>query len=379
MLVGADVDQLHATIAAFRRGSAELNSAFQRALQAMQAMQNSPWSGQHRQQAEAVWERIQVQFTPTLNALEDLTARTERFASNLTEAGQSFYDPAQIDQYNTSGSHKPSILDPIGNVLRSINDFAENSEKLWDFWEIFKGLGSIALVATGLSVFRGSTYPGQLIIKGRNEILGLAFLNPHLRHLKGDTWNVFQKITLNSTSNAVREGLKKALPVEFALNVASSAHDNWEEYKGDPQHWQKTVAGTAIDATVKTVLSGVGIASGTAIGGAVGGVLLGAISGGALAPLGVAIGTRVGGFVGGYVAEEAEEIVGKWLDNQSWYKSARDEAVQWGADFIDQTAQTAQKTMETAVQYGQQILEQGQQVQRSVSDWVSNKLGSWFR
>lgn len=379
MLVGADIDQLHATIAAFRRGSAELNDVFQRALQAMQAMQNSPWSGQHRQQAEAVWERIQVQFTPTLNALEDLTARTERFASNLIEAGRSFYDPAQIEQYKTPASHKPDTPDTIGNVLRSIDDFAEYPEKLKGFWEIFKGLGSITLVATGLSVVRGSTYPGQLIIKGRNEILELAFLDPHLRHLKGDTWNVFRKVTLNSTSNAVLEGLKefkKALPVEFAFNVASSAHDNWEEYKGDPQHWQKTVAGTAIDATVKTVLSGVGIASGTAIGGAVGGALLGAISGGTLAPLGVAIGARVGGFVGGYVADK---IVGDWIQDQSWYKSAKDEAVQWGADFIDQTAQTAQKTMETAVQYGQQILEQGQQVQRSVSDWVSNTLGSWFR
>lgn len=375
MLVGADIDQLHATIAAFRRGSAELNGAFQRALQAMQAMQNSPWSGQHRQQAEAVWERIQVQFTPTLNALEDLTARTERFASNLTEAGRSFYNPAQIDQYNTSGSHKPDTPDTIGNMLR----FIKNSDKVDDVWEALKGIRSIVLVATGLSVVHGSTYPGQLIIKGKNEILKLAFLNPHLRHLKGDTWNVFRKITLNPTGNAVLEGLKefkKALPIGFALNVASNAHNNWEEYKGDPQHWQKTVAGTAIDATVKTVLSGGGIVVGTAIGGAVGGVLLGAISGGTLAPLGVAIGTRVGGFLGGWAAEEFFE---NQIQNQSFYKSAKDDAVQWSADFIDQTAQTAQKTMETAVQYGQQILEQGQQVQRSVSDWVSNKLESWFR
>lgn len=101
MLIGADIDQLNATIAAFRRSSTELNDALQRSLRAIQSMQSSQWSGQHRQQAETIWDRIQAQFASAINDLENLTARTERFANNLMEAGQRFGDSANISQGNT--------------------------------------------------------------------------------------------------------------------------------------------------------------------------------------------------------------------------------------------------------------------------------------
>lgn len=94
--IGADLEQLRATIASLRQGNANLQETFQRTRQAMQALQSSPWAGQHRQQAEAVWERIQAQFTPAINALENLTARTEQFANNLEEAGSRFNDGAAI-------------------------------------------------------------------------------------------------------------------------------------------------------------------------------------------------------------------------------------------------------------------------------------------
>lgn len=94
--IGADLEQLRATIASLRQGNANLQETFQRTRQAMQALQSSPWAGRHRQQAEAVWERIQAQFTPAINALENLTARTEQFAHNLEEAGSRFNDGAAI-------------------------------------------------------------------------------------------------------------------------------------------------------------------------------------------------------------------------------------------------------------------------------------------
>lgn len=216
----------------------------------------------------------------------------------------------------------------------------------------------------------------------------MAFLNPHLRHLKGDWKNISQKLVFNPTKNAVSDVIRE-MPIEFVFNVASNASDNWEQYKGDPQHLQKTVVGTFIDAAVDTALSTTGTAVGTAVGGAAGGILLGAISGGTLAPLGVAIGARVGGFAGGYIADE----IGDWLKEQDWYKSKKDFLVQKGADLIDQTVQATQQQMEIAVQEGQRVLEQtqraaaavvyesqrlleqGQQAQQAVSGWVSNKLG----
>lgn len=385
MLIGADIDQLYITIAVFRRSSSELSSAFQRAAQAMQAMQNNPWSGQHRQQAEAVWERIQSQFTPTINALENLTARTERFANNLAEAGRSFYDPAR-----RGGKQPPP--DTVGDILKGIKYIDE----IRNIWDTLRDLRSIFLVAKGLRIVHGSTYPKQLILKGSDKTLEMAFLNPHLRHLKGDWKNISQKLVLNPTKNAVSDVIRempREMPLEFVLKVASNASDNWEQYKGDPQHLQKTVVGTVIDAAVDTALSTAGTAVGTAVGGAAGGMLLGAISGGTLAPLGVAIGARVGGFVGEYIADG----IGDWLKKQDRYKSGRDFLVQKGADLIDQTVQATQQQMEIAVQEGQRVLEQtqkaaaavvyesqrlleqGQQVQQAVSDWVSNKLVLQFR
>lgn len=94
--IGADLDQLRATIAAFRQGSANLNETSQRALQAMQSMQSGPWAGQHRQQAEAIWTRIQTQLSAAVDELERLTARTERFANNLEAASSRFGDGVAV-------------------------------------------------------------------------------------------------------------------------------------------------------------------------------------------------------------------------------------------------------------------------------------------
>lgn len=399
MLIGADIDQLYTTIALFRRSRAEMSDTFQRARQAMQAMQNSPWSGQNRQQAEAVWEQIQTQFASVIDELEGLTARTERFANNLAEAGRSFYDPARINQRSSrrgGEQRSPDTSDAIGDVLKGIKKDIEHFEEIRDRWDALRYLWSMFLVAKGLQIVHGSTYPKQLILKGSHEVFETAFLNPHLRHLKGEWKNIAQKLVLDPTKNATKDAVSdalKVLPLDFALNVASNASDNWEAYKGDPQHWQKAVVGTAIDATVDTALSAAGTVVGTAVGGAVGGALLGAISGGTLAPLGVAIGARVGGFAGGWAAERVSEC----LKEQDWYKDLKKVGVQKGADFIDQSVQTAQQTMESVAQEGQrvleqtqekvaaiadksqQLLEQGQQVQQAMSGWVSHKLGLQFR
>lgn len=100
MLIGANIEQLQSTIIVLKQGQTMLQAAFSSAAQAMQNLQSEAWAGQNRQQAEAVWERIQAQFAPTLNELEHIIVRTERFVNNLNEAGRSFYHPAQLDQNN---------------------------------------------------------------------------------------------------------------------------------------------------------------------------------------------------------------------------------------------------------------------------------------
>lgn len=106
-LIRADINQLRATIAVLRQGKSDVQQACRQADQSMQALQSGPWSGNHRVQAEAAWERIAAQFTPLIEALETLINRTERFTNNLEEAGQQFSDGTSV-----SGSVGRPIPDP---------------------------------------------------------------------------------------------------------------------------------------------------------------------------------------------------------------------------------------------------------------------------
>jgi surface antigen/uncharacterized protein YukE len=94
--IKADTDALRATIAAMRQGSSAIENALQQAAQAMATLQNSRWSGNHRQQAEEVWTRLQAQFAPTIEALNQIANRTERFTNALEEAGRQFNNGASI-------------------------------------------------------------------------------------------------------------------------------------------------------------------------------------------------------------------------------------------------------------------------------------------
>ncbi len=76
--IGADTTHLYETVAVLRQGSSNIESALRLAIQSMEGLQGSRWSGQHRQQAEAIWARIQGQFVPAIDALNELAARAER-------------------------------------------------------------------------------------------------------------------------------------------------------------------------------------------------------------------------------------------------------------------------------------------------------------
>ncbi len=91
-LIGADTDLLRAAIAAMRQGGDVIEQAFNQANQAMQLLQSNSWAGQHRQQAEELWDRLQPRFASTIAALHQLTTRTERYTNALEEAGRVFGD-----------------------------------------------------------------------------------------------------------------------------------------------------------------------------------------------------------------------------------------------------------------------------------------------
>ena len=114
--IKADTDALRATIAAMRQGSSAIENALQQAAQAMATLQNSRWSGNHRQQAEEVWTRLQAQFAPTIEALNQIANRTERFTNALEEAGRVFGD---------GGVSAPGTTDPSASKLPNLRDIIE--------------------------------------------------------------------------------------------------------------------------------------------------------------------------------------------------------------------------------------------------------------
>ncbi len=91
-LIGADTDLLRAAIAAMRQGGDVIEQAFNQANQAMHSLQSNGWAGQHRRQAEELWDRLQPRFASTIAALHQLTTRTERYTNALEEAGRVFGD-----------------------------------------------------------------------------------------------------------------------------------------------------------------------------------------------------------------------------------------------------------------------------------------------
>ena len=119
-VIGADLDHLRATIAALRQGHATVQQAFQSASQAMQTLQSGQWSGQHRLQAEAIWERVQAQLPVVLNDLEGLVTRTERFADNLETAGSQFNNSAVISGASAEISHAASNTVVSGEPNQSV-------------------------------------------------------------------------------------------------------------------------------------------------------------------------------------------------------------------------------------------------------------------
>ncbi|MGQ9482011.1 CHAP domain-containing protein [Chloroflexus sp.] len=113
-VIQIDTDHLQATIMALQQGRNEVKNAYQQAVQGMQALQSSPWAGQHRSQAEAAWERIAAQCTSLEETLETLISRTRRFAARIEEAnhGQQFGNSMSVSEVTPLIPIPPSTPEP---------------------------------------------------------------------------------------------------------------------------------------------------------------------------------------------------------------------------------------------------------------------------
>jgi uncharacterized protein YukE len=138
--IKADTDALRATIAAMRQGSSAIENALQQAAQAMATLQNSRWSGNHRQQAEEVWTRLQAQFAPTIEALNQIANRTERFTNALEEAGRVFGDGSVSASGTTPGAPRqpdlPRLPDLFKDILKDFLGLFKKPEGM-PWWQFF--------------------------------------------------------------------------------------------------------------------------------------------------------------------------------------------------------------------------------------------------
>ena len=348
--IKADTDALRATIAAMRQGSSAIENALQQAAQAMATLQNSRWSGNHRQQAEEVWTRLQAQFAPTIEALNQIAARTERFTNALEEAGRVFGDGGTIlSPTDSKGSEVKIELDGKSPASQTSNNVSflslglladigrgfvtkgglDKLGKIKDTVKLFKNLSLIG----NLQLREGSYYVDQVIVRGPKESRKAAFLNPFTNHMKVSPENLYIQ-----RMNGITSVTKGAFISTALFSLAEYGFQNYENYKDDRQSWQKTISATAIDTGVKTGIVTTGTAVGASIGGAIGtaiGFGLGPVG----AVLGNAVGVHVGGFVGG--------LVGDWVAGQimeqKTYKDFKENTVQWMADKIDEGGEVIKK------------------------------------
>ena len=348
--IKADTDALRATIAAMRQGSSTIENALQQAAQAMTTLQSSRWSGNHRQQAEEVWTRLQAQFAPTIEALNQIAARTERFTNALEEAGRVFGDGGTIlSPTDSKGSEVKIELDGKSPASQTSNNVSflslglladigrgfvtkgglDKLGKIKDTVKLFKNLSLIG----NLQLREGSYYVDQVIVRGPKESRKAAFLNPFTNHMKVSPENLYIQ-----RMNGITSVTKGAFISTALFSLAEYGFQNYENYKDDRQSWQKTISATAIDTGVKTGIVTTGTAVGASIGGAIGtaiGFGLGPVG----AVLGNAVGVHVGGFVGG--------LVGDWVAGQimeqKTYKDFKENTVQWMADKIDEGGEVIKK------------------------------------
>ncbi len=102
-LLRADTDQMRTTVQALQQGSQALQENYERARQAMSAMQNSPWSGQNRVMAEDYWQAIEARFAPSFETIEDIAQRLLRTAEAYDAAARVFGEGSSVVGGSTAG------------------------------------------------------------------------------------------------------------------------------------------------------------------------------------------------------------------------------------------------------------------------------------
>lgn len=179
--------------------------------------------------------------------------------------------------------------------------------------DAYAAISSGAAALMGINILSGSTYPGQVIVKGSHAAKGAADLHSHLTH-----------ISALHMSGHVAKQMTKVGPLELfapALRTGAQWIQDYQDFDGFNVD---SAAAMVTDAIVITGLSiggavvggvigtYVGTGAGAIVGGAIGG-LAGIVGGPPGMAAGAAAGASVGAAKGAVIGGVAGKIAGSYL------------------------------------------------------------------
>ncbi len=331
--IGADTEQLRAVVNAFRQGSNTLTTELQRAQQAMQSLQGSPWAGRHRQQAEAIWEQVQSKLLATIATLETLTSRTEQFTNNLEEAGRSFGDGNIV-----SGNHATEAKHDDGATSKTRKE-------------------------------TNTSYNISLFLSELTNDLSRDM------HLLNTAVMAADMLKLDNALIRTSRSLLRLAPALQAVSVVSTAWHSFEKnkiiYEGQSNADLKITAATVTDTIIKEGISTIMTAKGASFGATIG-ASFGATIGASFGPVGALVGVSVGGVmgwgVGGYMGSLAGEYIADWITSNPEYKQFVGDTVDKTVEFVDNAGKAVSDTLEQVKRYGNEFMDNARDLANKVED-----------
>lgn len=317
---------------------AAMNGRLQRQATALQ----TSWSGSAADRFFLEWEdEVWPAADRLTEALAEAAAVTREivtiFAAAEEEAASQlpFFEeratPGATDDMREAGDG--DWWDPIRNIVAGIVEAADGID---DFLPIPAAL----LLATMLRP--GSTYAGQILVKGPRWLKDLAGLSPSLTHIKAT--NMAQHIGKFARKLPLLGGVIALGKSVVAIGDVWT--NNWEEYGGYAP--SKRVTAMGVDAILAS-LPAVGELGGGVVG-AVGGAKAGAALGTLIAPgLGTAVGAVIGGALFGFAGDWLGGRLGEAARDGIIESGGRDRAITLIDDHIAQPVARGISEVATAV------------------------------
>lgn len=332
------------------------------------------WDGISRARAEPLLEQIRPQTDQCSQELQRLGQILQHVADIFEEQDKTTAQNLTTLPWIDWESGGADVMDDLGSILSDMSEeiravimtagIVGLVEFLKDDFELSWALLESKDIWKGLQIFKGHSYPGQLIFQGSHSIKDVAGFSPYLTHVKFSLSQTAFDMGKDSFLEALGIGNSTGAKIGVALNVLTvgvNGFENWEKYKDEGI--SKVAAGTIVDSAMDIGLSVAGAGLGAWGGAIAGGALLGAVSGGVLAPVGAAIGSKIGGFAGSWA--------GGWVSNKLQETDMHEQVVDWTADRFDDAYEIGSQVVDAV---GDSIREGAKKVDQALDSAIDGLI-----